>query len=218
MKNFFYLLVCLPFMACQSNQPSSQDTEDVDAPSTPAVNAAVYNLFDEVNILKMHVFSTLEEDPDAENYPYTGTQFGEDLLPFLPDGIQPNEAGGVFACYRVENNNLYVLRIPGQNISSDLILCRWNDAAGKLEKITDLANYRCEGDNCIQQDAWLADLDDDRVYELITAKMSYGANGKLMGDENFSVFSQDAEGRFVPASELIASLVISGNYKMHQMD
>lgn len=217
MKKFFYLLTCLLAAACQPNQPAEQAAETSNTTTTePAVNQAVMDLFEEVNVVKMHLFATREADPEGETYPYAGKQFGEDVLPFLPEGVQPNESGGVFACYHVENNDFFILRVPGQEVASDLMLCKWDGSAGKLKKIASLASYRCEGESCQQQDAWLTDLDDDRSLELITREAKLDTKGKIL-EEKFTVLSQDATGNFIPSNDQITTLAIKDNYVLQQI-
>ncbi len=216
MKNLTYLFALVLFAACQPNQPAQDAADTKDKVEEGTANQSVMDLFEEVNVLKMHLYSTLEDDPEGETYPYAGKQFGEDTFGFLPDGVQPNEVGGVFGTYRVENTNFYILRVPGQEVSSDLVLCKWDGAANKLRKVIDLASYRCDGQSCRQQDAWLTDLDDDRVHELVLRTADVDATGKAL-NEKFVVLSQDAEGNFKPSNELITSLAIEEYYRLHKM-
>jgi hypothetical protein len=214
MKKILYLLPVMLMWACQSEQSSQKEAETTAAPAKPTVNEAVQQLFEEVNVVKMHLFATQEADPNAESYPYTGKPFGEDLLKFLPDGVEPNEAVGVYACYRTENNGFFILRVPGKMASSDLILCKWDDGAGKLKKVNDLARIQCDDTGCQQQDAWLIDLDDDRKLELITRSKSFDSKGGVTA-ESFDVLSQDNAGSFAKSSEQMASLALKENYVLH---
>ena len=200
MKKLFYLLPLMLAFACQPDQSPPE---------------ALQSVFEEVNVVKMHIFATKEKNPDAEMYPYTGKPFDGNILKFLPDGIQPDKADGVFACYRTEYNGFYILRVPGQEVSSDLILCKWDMAAGKLKKVMDLASIACQENGCSQQDAWLADLDDDRMLELIIRSVITNAEGNATQEE-FNVLSQDAGGNFVKSNEQITSLAVKANYVLYQ--
>jgi hypothetical protein len=210
MKNFSYLLVLIAFTACQQNQPSTPAATAPD--NTPSVNEAVKNVFEEVNVVKMHLFATQETAPNADNYPYVGKAVGKDLLPMLGEGLQPSGEFGVFTCYYTENGKFFILRVPGKYVSGDLALARWDATANKLAKVTDLAYIQCDEGVCHQQDAWLTDLDDSRTLELIL-KSRHTENGALK-EEQFTVMTEDGKGGFVQADAKLTSLAIKDNYVM----
>lgn len=214
MKKLFYLLPLTLAFACQPNTGNDQGTAaETPAAETPAMNP-VKDLFEEQIVVKMHLFGTQEAMPDAEMYPYAGKAIEGDALQHLGDGLQPGEVGQVYACYHVENNDFYILRVPGKYASSDLALARWNDAAGKLEKVYDLASIACDEGVCHQQDAWLTDLDDDRTLELVIHSRSTDEKGNIT-EENFAVLSQDASGNFTASNEQLAALAVKDRYVLH---
>lgn len=210
------LLVIIGFFACknEAHQPTETPVETKKMAEGQTIDSTFRNLFEEVNVVKMHLFGTNELEPKQDAYPYAGKKIEEAQMKYLGDGLQANEIGGVYACYRTEAYNLYILRVPGKYASSDLALAKWDDASQKLVKVMDLASIQCDEGYCIQQDAWLTDLDDNRVLDLITHSMT-NDNGKI-SDEKFTVFDQPTPGNFSKAPEALASLAPITSYVMHQ--
>jgi hypothetical protein len=205
------------FYCCGNNeadrQSATQNPPTNDAMSTN-IDTAFQQLFEEVNVVKMHLFGTTEAEPTQENYPYTGKIIEEEFMKYLGDGLQPNEVGSVYACYRTEVYNMYILRVPGESVSSNLVLAKWDNATSKLVKLYDLASIKCSEGACQQQDAWLTDLDDDRVLDLVTRSFT-NDNGKISG-ESFAVFAQPTPGNFVKAPDSLAALAPMTSYVPHQ--
>ena len=210
MKNLFFLLSIFLFVACQSN--TNQQTAEQPAKEMKS-KPAIMDSFEEVNVVKMHLFGTTEAMPNADNYPYTGKVLNDDASKMLGEGLQANEQGAVYACYHTENSNHYILRTPGKNGSSDLVLALWDEAKGSLVKVMDLAYIHCEEGICMQQDAWLADLDDSRTLEMIIRKQTRDAQGNV-SDESFEVLTDDGTGHFKKTTEQLASLAVKDNYVM----
>ena len=162
MKQLVLFLAVLGIFGCNQDPTPTEASASPEPVAQPVVNEAVQNLFEEVNVVKMHLFGTKDADPKLETYPYAGKPFGEAELKYLSDDMQPSEVGNIYACYRTENNGFYILRVPGKYASSDLALAKWDAASSKLVKIMDLAMLQCDEGMCHQQDAWITDLDDDR--------------------------------------------------------
>lgn len=213
MKKLFYLLTLTLAVACQpktDNQEASGLTPD----AAPASINPIKDLFEEQNVVKMHLFATQEMTPDPEMYPYTGKVIEGDALQYLGKDLAREDGQNVYATYHVENNDLYILRVPGKYVVGDLALARWNASSGKLEKIHDLAHIACDEGVCHQQDAWLTDLDDDRTLELIIHSRSTDEKGNVTAEE-FNVLSQDADGNFVKSKEELAQLAVKDRYVLH---
>jgi len=212
MKPLVLLLFVLSIISC--NQDPTPATTATANPAKSNINEDFQKLFEEVNVVKMHLFGTNEAEPTVDDYPYVGKVIEEASLKYLGDGLQPNEIGSIYACYRTEVSNFYILRVPGKYASSDLVLASWDEASSKLVKVLDLANTQCDEGVCHQQDAWLTDLDDDRSLELVIRSYS-NDNGKI-SDESFSVLSQGSPGKFTKAPEALASLAPPTSYVMYQ--
>ncbi|MCB9341462.1 MAG: hypothetical protein H6577_25345 [Lewinellaceae bacterium] len=225
MKNLVILVSFILAIGCQPNQtqqqasaPAGDEMKTSAAPAgdemkTSAVNEDFKNLFEEVNVVKMHLFASHEANPNPDNYPYVGKPITGNMTQYLPPDAQANGTGGVFACYRTENSGHYILRIPGKDASSDLVLCKWDGAAGKLKKVAYLAFLQCENGTCYQQDSWLADLDDNRLLELIVRSQKRDSKG-MISDETFDVITDDGTGSFTKSNEQLASLAVKSNYVM----
>ncbi len=213
MKKLFYLLPFMLAVACQPNTGNQQP--DSAAPAAeptaqPAATNPIKDFFEEQIVVKMHLFATQEQTPDPETYPYTGKPIEGDALQYLAENLQPAPGSKIYACYHTENNDFYILRIPGVSLA----LAKWNPATNKLEKIFDLATINCNGKACQQQDVWLTDLDDDRTLELVVNARETDATGKTIM-ENFMVLAQDGNGNFVQSSEQLAALAVKDRYVLH---
>lgn len=216
MKQLVLFILAIGIFGCnQDPAPAEAATTDPAPAAQPAVNETVQNLFEEVNVVKMHLFGTKEADPKLETYPYAGKPIGEAELKFLSEDMHPNEIGSVYACYRTENNGFYILRVPGKYASSDLVLAKWDANSSKLVKIMDLAMLQCDEGLCHQQDAWLTDLDDDRSLELVIRKAS-NDNGKV-SEEEFTVLAQQPPGSFTKAPDALASLAPQTSYVLNSV-
>ncbi len=214
------VLIAFLFYCCGNNEKNVPETTENTAKADDAIHQNIdttfRNLFEEVNVVKMHLFGTNELEPKQEDYPYAGKKIEEGFMKYLGEGLQPNEVGSVYACYRTEIYNLYVLRVPGKYASSDLVLAKWDNATSKLMKVIDLAMLQCDEGMCHQQDAWLTDLDDDRVLDLVIHTMT-NDNGKI-SDETFTVMSQPSPATFTKASDALTSLAPQTSYVMfHEM-
>lgn len=209
MKNLPFLLFLSLLFSCQPPAPESsaeKETKVVDVPP-------VAQYFEEINVVKMHLFATSEAMPNAEDYPYSGKELSEEAIKYLGKGLQPNGEAKAFACYRTENSGHYILRVLGKTASSELALAQWDQAAGQLVKLMDLAYQRCDAGHCERQDAWLADLDDSRTLELIIRKRTRDDSGAV-SEESFEVLTDDGTGHFVKTNEQLTSLAVKENYVM----
>ncbi len=203
------MLLAIGLFGCNQD-PAPTEAENTAPATQPAVNEGFLNLFEEVNVVKMHLFGTNQVEPKVEDYPYAGKPIGEADLKFLSPDLQPNEVGSVYACYRTENNGFFILRVPGKYASSDLALAKWDTNANQLIKVMDLAMLQCDEGMCHQQDAWLTDLDDDRSLELVIRKQ-VNDNGKISNEE-FTVLAQQPPGSFTKAPENLATLAPATSY------
>lgn len=196
-------LVLAVAMGCR--QESTQTSVSEAEPAK--IDQAFAQLFDTVNVVKMHVFSAAE----SANYPYSGTAIEAEHQAWLSDELKPGEGGAVYACYWLENDDSYLLRIRQDKSSNLLVLARFDPESGKLKKINDLATHVCNASECKQMDAWFIDLDDDRDLELITLSMTLDTLGNKMAEE-FAVMARNDQGIFVKADEKLAALAPQDRY------
>ncbi len=210
MKNLCCLLLLGFAIACQTPPPQSADKDKAPMQAPP-----VNQYFEEINVVKMHLFAISDSLPDAGNYPYTGKALPPEAFEHLEKNLRPDDGQQVFGCYRTENSDHYILRLSHQKDVAKLVLAKWEETTGQLTKIMDLAYIRCDVNVCWQQDAWLADLDDSRTLELIVRKHTRDASGAV-SDESFEVLTDDGTGHFIKTNEQLASLAVKENYVMHQ--
>lgn len=195
--------------AAQKGQAIYPDKETV-ADTQPKMQ--MDKLFEEVNVVKMHLFATEEASPNADDYPYVGMEIPKALHQYLDEDLDAG-AGPIYACYRTENSGHYILRVPGKYVSGDLALAKWDASKEKLTKISHLAYIWCDEGACNQQDAWLTDLDDDRDLELIIQEKNIDENGNVSA-EQFEVMTDNGKGDFVPAEKALAELAVKDRYVM----
>ena len=213
MRKIVFYLPMLLFIACQQSPGNESADNAADPKKDVMADPALMDYFEEVNVVKMHLFGTNENMPDPENYPYVGKEITGNAVAMLSEELQPNKVGSVYACYHTENSDHFILRVPGKYASSDLAIAKWDAAQKKLVKVKDLAYLQCDEGTCHQQDAWLADLDDSRTLELIVRKHTRDAQGNI-SDETFEVLTDDGSGHFTKTNEQLASLAIKDNYVM----
>ncbi|HHM21487.1 MAG TPA: hypothetical protein ENJ20_05630 [Bacteroidetes bacterium] len=216
MKNLIYLLLVLFLFACrQKQQPPLRKEMEEEKAKMKMADPTIKNLFDEVNVVKMHFFAISDAMSQEVEYPYEGKPITADAAKFLGEGLRSGQKGSTYACYRTENSGHYILRLPGEGTSGGhLVLAVWDAPSNQLVKVADLAHLTCNENTCHQQDAWLADLDDSRTLELIIRKQTAGPSGQLT-DESFEVLTDDGTGHFKKAGEQLASLAVIDFYVMH---
>lgn len=214
MKKSYLLFFALALFACTQQKEKAESSETVPKKTTMAKpDDSFQKLFEEVNVVKMHLFGTAEAEPSPDDYPYVGKPIPPEQLKMLEEKLNaPN--GTVFACYFTENSMHYILRIPTEQTSGDLVLAKWNEEEKKLVKVNDLAYLRCEEGTCLQQDAWLADLDDDRDLELVVRQHQKDGQGNI-SEEKFMVSTDNGSGEFTPASEALSALAVKDRYVMN---
>lgn len=214
MNRTILLFLAVFTFGCQENSQQTPETTAPDTAVVPGPAQSFLELFEEVNVVKMHLFATAEATPTPDKYPYVGKPITGEALQLLGNDLSPGE-GNVFACYRTENSGHFILRVPGKYADNDLAMAKWDADAGKLKKVADLASLWCDEGACNQQDAWLADLDDSRTLELILRSFHKDEKGKL-SDEQFTVMTDDGTGNFKPAGEELTLLAVKENYVMRK--
>ncbi len=200
MKYFFFLVGCFFMLSC-SNQNDTNNTEsEAVEMEKPTFDKSFESLFEEIIVVKMHLFSSL--DQSLPDYPYVGKKLSEKHFNYLSEELLENPGWGIYATYKVQDD-MYILRVPSKEFSNELVLCSIDTETGKLVKNQVLANAWCNG-RCHQQDGWLADLDLDQHLELIIRGKDTNAEGKVVGSV-YKVMTQNGDGNFQIGKEAIAS-------------
>ena len=96
-----------------------------------------------------------------------------------------------------------------------MAIAKWDAGQKKLVKVTNLAYLMCDEGTCQQQDAWLADLDDNRTLELILRKHTRDAQGNI-SDESFEVLTDDGK-MLYPVANGIPVLLEGESISMEQL-
>lgn len=193
-----HLLILLVLASIGCGNPPETPAEE---PKPISLNPDLEALFEDIIVVKMHLFSTV--DQQLTDYPYVGKKIDPALHTHLDESLLNNAEMGIFATYKVQNE-YYILRVPSREFSNELVLCRLNEKTGKLEKVETLANGWCRTEKCHQQDAWLADLDLDQELELIIRSRDEDNEGKIVGSL-FRVKTEDGRGGFVIGKDSLAN-------------
>lgn len=146
-----------------------------------------------------HLFPVLKVDNPGE-YPYTGTLVDTAFYKYFDSessGIWRETGGDVMAVGKL--GDLYVCRVPGRYVSSDIALFRI--VGGRMTHAETVAWAWCDGGWCNQQDAWLSDVDQDGKMDIIQHYTLTDDKGKIR-EERMTVLVQDEEGSFVENREL----------------
>jgi hypothetical protein len=199
MKQVYFIFLFGIFLIGCTN--SSQEGTTTETPKMMELNTDLASLFEDIIVVKMHLFSTA--DPTLKDYPYIGKPIATNLHQYLDESLLENAEMGLFATYKVQNQ-YYVLRVPSREFSNELVLCRLDESTGKLKKVEVLANGWCRTERCHQQDAWLADLDLDQQLELIIRSRDENKEGKIVGNL-FRVKTEDGRGGFVIGKDSLAN-------------
>ncbi len=208
MKNFSVLLIATLICLSACTQPPAEKAPQEE--NTPMLDESLSALFKDIIVVKMHLFSAMENLDDEEAYPYAGTPIPAEHHSLLDEELLKHP-DALWACYKTQDD-FYIIRTAGPQVPNQLVLCRFDPASGKLKKIRDLSSAWCENDICHQQDAWLADLDLDQHLELIirTRMLSYEGQSK---EGDFQVFTQTGDGNFQPGK---ADLAVKETYVFHE--
>jgi len=177
--------------------------------------AAFATFFEETNVGNLHIYSTAE--PTAElDYFFRGTPLPEGLYGVFPREWREELPGSVNvqAVYAIKGDAkpYYILRLEGTGSRNTLELFEMVD--GALQHRQTLAIYWCEAGQCLQQDAWLQDLDGDTRFDLIKKVRIWGATrGKEIGEYNV-VLKQLENGEFEPTGTIPVEL---NDYRMEEL-
>lgn len=153
------------------------------------------------NLTNTHVFSIVRA-VKLEDYPFLGQQLSADFYScFDPATASQFEQlpWGVYMLGKVEK--FFLLRVPDQNASNTIQL--FQKTPQGLTRLLTLAAAACpeEGVNCVQQDAWLEDLNKDGLTDVVVRQIETDNSGAISTDR-FTVYRQTTEGSLTPANEL----------------
>ncbi len=143
--------------------------------------------------LMPHLYPILRVD-NPGNYPYKGTLVDTSLYRFFDAEtaeIWNTTGGDVLAVGQY--GGLFICRIPGRYVSSDIALFR--KESGVLRRIETVAWAWCDEGWCNQQDAWLSDLNKDGKVDIVQRYTLTDDTGKVR-EERLTALVQDENGDF----------------------
>ena len=140
-----------------------------------------------------HLYPILRVD-NPGNYPFIGSLVDTSLYRYFDAetvSVWNNAGGEVMAVGQY--GGLFICRIPGRYVSSDIALFR-NDG-NKMTRLEIIAWAWCDEGWCNQQDAWLQDVNGDGRVDVIQHYTLTDDKGKIR-EERMTVLVQDEEGHF----------------------
>lgn len=179
--------------------------------------AAVHSFFEETNVGNLHVFPSAET-PASYNFFFKGEKLPQGAMGIFTEEWRENlpDSFDAYAVYAVkgEAKPYYIVRFEGEDIRNTIELFEMIE--GRMEHRQTLAMYRCENGECVQQDAWLLDLNGDTLFDLIKKVKIWNNDQRerLLGEYQ-DVMTQLDNGRFVSTGSLEVDLQ---DYRMEELD
>ena len=146
----------------------------------------------------LHLFPIIRVD-NPGNYPYRGSLIDPEFYRFFDDEtreIWTGTGGDVMAVGTY--GDLFIARIPGRYVSSDIALFRLEDDV--MERLETVAWAWCDEGWCNQQDAWLTDYDRDGKLDIVQHYTLTDDKGRIR-EERLTVLLQDENGEFIELQE-----------------
>jgi heat shock protein HslJ len=147
----------------------------------------------------LHLYPILKID-NPGTYPYAGILIEPSFYNVFDEKMKEvwNSSGGdVFAVGKY--GDLYICRIPGRYVSSDLALFRRNGHI--LQHQATVAWAWCDEGWCNQQDAWIISVNGDTMPDIVQHFEYKDDKGKIQ-EERLELLLQTATGDFVPNNDL----------------
>ncbi len=178
--------------------------------------AAFATYFEETNVGNLHLYPSAEPTADLDYY-FRGNPLPEGLYGVFPPEWREELSGtvDVLAVYAIKGDAkpYYILRLEGAGSRNTLELFEMID--GTLHHRQTLAIYWCEAGQCLQQDAWLQDLDGDTRFDLIKkVRIRDKVREKEIGTYNV-VLKQLENGEFEPTGTIPVEL---RDYRMEELE
>lgn len=146
-----------------------------------------------------HLFPILRVD-NPGNYPYEGTLVDTSLYKYFDaesSGVWRETGGEVLAVGKF--GDLYICRVPGRYVSSDIALYRI--ANNRMTRMETVAWAWCDEGWCNQQDAWLTDMNQDGRIDIVQHYTLTDDKGKIR-EERMTALLQNENGNFVENKDL----------------
>lgn len=146
-----------------------------------------------------HLFPILKVD-NPGNYPYKGQLVDTAFYKYFDtetNNVWSSTGGDVFAVGQF--GGLYICRVPGRYVSSDIALFQIKD--GVMARSETVAWAWCDEGWCNQQDAWLRDMNNDGLTDIVQRYSLTDDKGKIR-EERLAVLEQTKEGTFVENQDL----------------
>ena len=182
----------------QVSVPAMEEKEYAD------LEAALASLFEEREVGNLHVFASGEVRPGPD-YFFHGTELPVVFLPNLEEEWFANLPGELkaYAVFSIRGYEkpYYIIRFEGEESKSAIELF---ELVGQtlLHRVT-LARLWCPGGQCVQEDAWVQDVNGDTFLDVLKKVRIYERDmpDKPLGEYQ-TLFIQNDEGAFQPDSSI----------------
>ncbi len=156
----------------------------------------------------LHLYPIMNVD-NPGTYPFAGISIDPRLYDVFDSKLSETwkkDEGQVYAIGRY--NDLYICRVPGRYVSSDLAVFRIQE--NTFTHVETVAWSWCNEGWCNQQDAWLQKVNGDEFVDIVT-RYEYRDDKNRLKEERMGLLIQNAQGDFVPNTDLRLN---KANFKM----
>ncbi len=146
-----------------------------------------------------HLYPILRVDNPGD-YPYRGSLIDTSFYKYFDaetSGVWWETGGDVMAVGQLDE--LYICRVPGRYVSSDIALYRIVN--NRMTRMETVAWAWCDEGWCNQQDAWLRDIDQDGRLDIIQHYTLTDDKGKIQ-EERLTVLLQNENGSFIQSKDI----------------
>jgi heat shock protein HslJ len=143
----------------------------------------------------LHLFPILRVD-NPGNYPYQGSLVDTSFYEYFSPEIREIWQGGGGEVLAIgQYGGLFICRVPGRYVSSDIAIFRIQGS--EMQHIETTAWAWCDEGWCNQQDAWLTDHDGDGLTDIVQHYTLTDDRGKIK-EERFTLLLQNEAGELLP--------------------
>lgn len=213
------LLCCALLMTTLNLQAQKKSPATYPALNAPKTETArtFASIFDENNVGNLHVFPTNDEEAEYDYY-FRGRPLPDNLYGLFPEKWEKliaEQQAEVFTTYviRGENDAYFIVRLQSPEMGQRLELFDLKD--GSLRHLHTLAFADCNRGRCIQQDAWILDLDGNTRLDIIKkVRITDRYTGQAI-DEYANVYTQTNDGIYYKTDDLTPEL---DTYLMQELE
>ncbi len=192
-------------LSAQVPVPTMEDKE-YPAASEPEtrLEAALASFFEDTEVGNLHVFASGQDEADEEFY-FHGTELPDSFLPSFEEGWRNTMPENIkpFAVFIIRGYEepYYIIRFQGEGLKNAIEL--FEMVNGTLTHRLTLARLWCTEGQCIQEDAWIQDVDGDTLLDVLKkVRIFEGPELETTLSEYQTLYVQDDDGTYFPTSSI----------------